>query len=71
MINHKKRKERQERGSTSQKKSLLSSEKVYLSHKEIWDKSQGYKYPTIHCPLGVGDNQETQERREISWVSPM
>jgi hypothetical protein len=63
--------ERQERGSTSQKKSLLSSEKVYLSHKEIWDKKEGYKYSTIHCPLGVGDSRETQERREIFWVSPM
>jgi hypothetical protein len=32
---------------------------------------QGYKYSTINCPLDVGDNQETQERREISWVSLM
>jgi hypothetical protein len=71
MINHKKRREKQERGPTSQKKSLLNSGKVYLSHKEIWDKRQRYKHHTIHCPLGVGDSQETQERREISWVSPM
>jgi hypothetical protein len=28
-------------------------------------------YPSIHCPLSVGDSQETQEREGISRVSPI
>jgi hypothetical protein len=48
----------------------LRKKSICLTRK-FWDKRQGYKYSTIHCPLNVGDSQETQERREISWLSPM
>jgi hypothetical protein len=47
-------------------------EQSYLSHKEkTLSTESGYKYSTIPCPLDVGDSQATQERGEISWVSPM
>jgi hypothetical protein len=40
--------------------------------RKFWTQSMRYKYPSIHCPLGVGDSWETQrEREEISRVSPM
>jgi hypothetical protein len=67
VINHKKReKKARNEGVTSQKKSLLNSEQVHLSYKEILGAEVGYKYPTISCSFEMDDTQEIQER-EISW----
>jgi hypothetical protein len=33
-----------------------------LSHKEILNTKQGYKYPVIHCSFDVDDAQEIQKR---------
>jgi hypothetical protein len=49
----------------------LRKKKFICPTRKFWDKRQGYKYPTTPCPLDVGESQETQEKREISWVSPM
>jgi hypothetical protein len=54
----------QERESTSQKKSLLNSEKsLFVPQENFGIKGQGCKYPTIHCPFEVDDTQEIQERK--------
>jgi hypothetical protein len=61
IIKHKKRKEESKEERDHQPEEVAA---------EFWAQNKGYKYLTILYPLGMSDNREDRERREISRVSP-
>jgi hypothetical protein len=73
IIKHKKRGKRKgkRKGPLIRKGANEPRNKFIYPTRKYQGERQRYKYLTIHHPFDVGDSQETQERREISWVSLM
>jgi hypothetical protein len=54
VINHKKgERKARERGHEPEEVTAELQNKFICPTKKFWDKRQGYKYPTIHCPFEV------------------
>jgi hypothetical protein len=72
IIKYKKRKEesKEERDHQLEKVAVEFRSNLICPTRKFWAQNKGYKYPTILYPLGMSDNREDRERREISRVSP-
>jgi hypothetical protein len=62
-INHKKEKRARREGPPVRRSHCWAPERVYLSHKEILDKSRRYKRLATSYSFEVDDSQEIQERK--------